>query len=267
MRVAYSQTIGNLQAKPLYREAAYMSNEELVAVIQAGASERMGELWEQVEGLVKWKAKRIMTVLQGVSGRGVEFDDLYQSGYLAMVAAVETYKAESGSFSNWLSFYLKTTFAEVTGYRTVKDKMEPLNNATSLDKMVGGEEDGTPLGDIVPDPYAAATMDAVEEKLWREQLHEALESVLGEIPTEESNVLRRRYYERQTLAGAAQDLGTTSEEIRKLEGNGIKALRHHRLAKRIRPFYDFDYYSGTGLGAFRNTGMSVQERYMIHLER
>jgi len=244
-----------------------MSNEELVAVIQAGASERMGELWEQVEGLVKWKAKRIMTVLQGVSGRGVEFDDLYQSGYLAMVAAVETYKAESGSFSNWLSFYLKTTFAEVTGYRTVKDKMEPLNNATSLDKMVGGEEDGTSLGDIVPDPYAAATMDAVEEKLWREQLHEALESVLGEIPTEESNVLRRRYYERQTLAGAAQDLGTTSEEIRKLEGNGIKALRHHRLAKRIRPFYDFDYYSGTGLGAFRNTGMSVQERYMIHLER
>ena len=38
--------------KPFYREAAQMSNEELVAVIQAGAEERMGELWEQVKGLV-----------------------------------------------------------------------------------------------------------------------------------------------------------------------------------------------------------------------
>lgn len=244
-----------------------MSNEELAAVIQAGAPERIGELWEQVEGFVKWKAKRIMTALQGGSGRGVEFDDLHHSGYLAMVAAVETYQPKSGSFVNWLSLYLKTAFAEATGYRTVKDKMEPLNNATSLDKMVGGEDDGTPLGDIVPDPYASATMDAVEEKLWREQLHEAMESVLSELPMEQSTVLRRRYYDRQTLAGAAQDLGTTPEEVRKLEGNGIKALRHHRLAKRIRPFYDFDYYGGTGLGAFRNTGMSVQERYLIRQER
>lgn len=30
-----------------------MSNEELVAEIQAGAVERMGELWDQVERLVK----------------------------------------------------------------------------------------------------------------------------------------------------------------------------------------------------------------------
>ena len=31
-----------------------MSNEELVAAIQSG-EDRMGQLWEQVERLVKWK--------------------------------------------------------------------------------------------------------------------------------------------------------------------------------------------------------------------
>lgn len=62
-----------------------MSNEELVAVIQAGASERMGELWQQVERLVSWKVSRVMTALNGRGG--VEFEDLYHSGYPAMVAA------------------------------------------------------------------------------------------------------------------------------------------------------------------------------------
>lgn len=96
-----------------------MSNEELVTVIQAGAVELMGQLWEQVEGLVKWKAKRIMTVLEGCPGRGVEFEDLYQSGYLAMVAAVNTFDPAAGSaFSTWLMYHLKNAFAEATGYRT-----------------------------------------------------------------------------------------------------------------------------------------------------
>lgn len=57
-----------------------MSNEELVAAIQGGAVELMGQLWEQVEGLVSWKANHIMTALEGCGGRGVEFEDLYQSG-------------------------------------------------------------------------------------------------------------------------------------------------------------------------------------------
>lgn len=243
-----------------------MSNEELVAVIQAG-EDRMGELWEQVERLVQWKANRIMTSLEARGGCGVDRDDLYQCGYLAMVAAVETYKPETGSFSSWFMFYLKTAFAEATGYRTTKDRMEPLNNAYSLDKTVDGEADGTPFGDLVPDPKAAATMEVIEETLWREQLHEAMESVLGELPMEQSAVLRQRYYAQQTLAGTAQSLGTTVEEVRKLEGKGLKALRHYKLANRIRPFYDFDCYAGTGLGAFRNSGMSIQERYLIRQEK
>ena len=65
-----------------------MSNEELAIAIQQGDQGRTLELWEQVNGLVKRKAMQIMTALK-LSGnpRGVEFDDLYQTGYLAMVAA------------------------------------------------------------------------------------------------------------------------------------------------------------------------------------
>ena len=111
------------------REVVQVSNEELVAKIQAGSVELMSELWERVERLVKWKAKRVMTVLEGCPGRSVEFADLYQSGYLAMVEAVDTYDPVTGaSFCTWLMYHLKTVFAEVTGYRTQKGRQEPLNN-------------------------------------------------------------------------------------------------------------------------------------------
>ena len=95
-----------------------MSNEELAIAIRQGDQGRTLELWEQVNGLVKRKAMQIMTALQ-LSGnpRGVEFDDLYQTGYLAMVAAVETYSPERGAFSTWFMFHLKTAFSEATGYR------------------------------------------------------------------------------------------------------------------------------------------------------
>lgn len=85
-----------------------MSNEELVAAIQVG-EDCMAELWEQVDGLVKWKAKQVMTALD-LRGNpcGVEFDDLYQSGYPALVVAVDSYNPESGAFSTWFMYHLKS---------------------------------------------------------------------------------------------------------------------------------------------------------------
>ena len=58
-----------------------MSNEDLVAVIQAGAADRMVELWEQTKGLIAFKARHIMTALE-LRGNpcGVELEDLMQSG-------------------------------------------------------------------------------------------------------------------------------------------------------------------------------------------
>ena len=47
-----------------------MSNEDLVLAIQNG-EDRMEELWQQTERLVRWKAKRIMSTLNGRGG--VEF--------------------------------------------------------------------------------------------------------------------------------------------------------------------------------------------------
>lgn len=241
-----------------------MKNEEIVARIQAGEGELVAELWNQVEWLVAWKARRVINAIDGKSG--AVFDDLYNSGFLAMVAAVNTYKPESGAFTTWLMFYLKTEFAEVTGIRTLKSKNDPLRNAMSLSSPIGDDDDSGELIDIVPDPCGEKELEAAEDRIWYEQLRKAVAAALEEIPAEQSRVIRCRYLEGKTLTATGEDMGLNLANIQNLEGKGLRALRQPKIAKKIRPFYDFDYYAGAGLQAFRRTGTSIQERYLLREE-
>lgn len=238
-----------------------MSNEELVAEIQAGAAERMGELWEQVAGLVAWKARHVLTALNGRGG--VEFDDLHQSGYLAMVAAVDSYKPECGAFSTWFMYHLKTAFATTTGYRTRRERNEPLNNALSLDTPLTDDSDSDTMMEIIADPDGQKPTQSVEEAVFHQQLHDALETALDAIPEQYSEILRQRHYQGLTLAEIGELRGVAAERVRQMENKAIRQIRKPSIACHLRPFYDFDFYCGTGLGAFQHTGMSIQERYLL----
>ena len=249
------------------REVVQVSNEELVAKIQAGSVDLTGQLWEQVEGLVKWKAKRIMTALEGRNSRGVEFDDLYQSGYLALVAAIETYIPAAGSFAGWFMYYLKTVFYETTGIRTQMQQKDPLNSALSLEKPIADDEDSSLLLEIIPDPAGELCVQNVEDRIFYQQMHEALELALNRLPEDQKGVLKKRYYEGLTSAQTADVFDTTPEAVRRIELHGLRKLRTPSNAGLLRPFYDFDYYGLAGLGAFRSTGMSIQERYLILMEK
>ena len=241
-----------------------MSNEELVAEIQAGAVELMGQLWDQVAGLIKWKAKRIMTVLEGCPGRGVDFEDLCQSGYLAMVAAVNTYDpAAGGAFSTWLMYHLKNAFAEATGYRTQKGRQDPLNNYLSLDTPLTDDADSDDLMDVVADPAGLQWRECLEESMWRKQLQEAVGAALSTVPEQYREILRLRYWEDMTLEDVGDLRGISKERVRQMENKGIRILRQPKTASQLYTFCDFDFYGGTGLGAFRYGGMSVQERYLV----
>ncbi len=239
-----------------------MSIDELAAAAQAGDDSKLGELWDKISGLVKWKAKRTMTALELLNDVcRVEFDDLYNSGYLAMLSALETYKPESGSFSSWLMYYLQTAFAETAGYRTKQGRLE--NSAVSLDEPLDDEEHKSRRVDFVPDSTAEDALENIEEIEYQKQLHEALEAALAEIPEKQGQVLRLRYFQKQSLGEAGESLGVSVERVRQMEQKGLRTLRQSKTAAHLIPFLEFDYYAGTGLGAFLHSGMSIQEKYLI----
>lgn len=238
-----------------------MSNEELVSLIQSGNVDYFADLWEKIERLVRWKAKRIISAIG--SHAGAEFDDLYQSGYLAMVAAVNTYDPESGSFAGWFMLHLRTAFAEATGTRSQKQAKDPIHSALSLEYPLSDDSDADLLLEVIPDPTSEIPMQGVEERIYQQQLRNALEMALDKLPDKQRDTLRKKYLEGIPVEQIAIETGTTRQAIWQNEKSGLRQLRHPANAKLLRPFYDFDYYGLSGLSVFKNTGMSVQERYLI----
>ena len=122
--------------------------------------------------------------------------------------------------------------------------------------------EGMTLADVVEDSGAAYTLESVEDQIWLDQLREILGEMMVEMPEKQADVLYRRYWRNQTYAEAGEEIGIAVENVRNNESKGLRFFREPRNSRRLRPFYDFDCYSGTGLRAFRSSGASVQERYL-----
>lgn len=198
-----------------------MTNEALVAQIQSGDQRRLLELWTQVERFVWGKARRRYLLSEGLGG--VEIEDLYQSGYIALVAAADSYDPDGGrSFVGWLALYLKTAFAEAAGYRSRKQARDPLLRAASLDAPVGDDPDGSTLAELQSDPAAEHEIEAVVEQDRLDRLRAVLEEALARLPEDQQSAIRRRYYswDQVPLSGAEKDRDAAAYKA------ALRALRH-----------------------------------------
>ena len=210
-----------------------MTNEELAVMIQSGRADLVPTLWEQVERFVAKQAHRWFLN----NRHRVEFDDLYQSGFLAMMEAVRTFDPDGGSsFLSWMgNNHLKTAFMAAMGVRTEKQRQDPLHSAASLDAPLQVDEDLT-IGDMVQDPVDC--MAQADRRIWLEQLHDALDNALDTLPQEQRTTLRRRFYHGMTIKAAAALAGEKPDTVRKWESAGLNKLRRGREAARLRAFVD-----------------------------
>ena len=242
------------------------SNEELVAMIQAGEREQLPALWDQVQAFVRFEAARWLRAWQK-SRPSLEFDDLYQYGYIALCEAVKTYQeGENMSFIGWLAFYLKTEFAQEIGCRTPKQLRERRTLVLSLDAPLGGEAEDITLGDMVADQedkYAD-----VETAVYHEQLKAVVGKALKELPQPQREAIQLRYYDGLTLAEIGGEIGISTEQARQRENKGLRALRKGRAAADLREAYygDRNHYRGTGYGAWLYRGCSAPEWELIRRE-
>ncbi|MBR0281374.1 MAG: sigma-70 family RNA polymerase sigma factor [Oscillibacter sp.] len=244
------------------------TNEELAAAIRAGQKELLPQLWNQVERFVVRQASRVMT-LSGGFGGGAEFEDLYQSGYLALVAAVEGYDPERGmSFIGYLAFTLKTAFAEVGGIRNARQANDALRHAGSLDAPVGDDDGDATLADMIP-AAAPEPEDLAVESLYIRQLHDALEAAMRDLSHPQRDILRRRYYGGQTQATIAAALGCTGAGVSEQERAALDRLYRARTVNGLSEFLEThtNYYQAVGPGTFQRTGTSAVEKIVLKREQ
>lgn len=243
-----------------------MTNEELAAKIQAGERDRLPELWEQVERFVASQAQRLMTLYANgymTNTGGLEFEDLYNSGYIALVAAVDTYDTESGkSFIGWFAYALQNVFAETGGWRSSGQKSDALRRAVSLDAPPNedGGEDVRALAEFVEDPSAAQSLQGVEDSIYHDQLHAALERAMEQLTDEEKACIQRRYWGGCTL----QEAGGS-----RLEEKALIKLRRPAVRRELESYVDnrTPYYLRVGVETYQNTRESAVEKIVFIRER
>ena len=250
------------------------TNAALAALAAAGNSFALGQLWEVNKGFVRRQLWQWYEKNKPVADNaGLSFEDLVQEGYFAVDYAAKHYDPERGSFTTVLSYALMHQIRSATcgeHYRIIETSegkrvqasANPLNNCTSLDATLDSEDDGSStLGDLQPDPAAAQAFQTAEDDLYTEELHNALEDAMTKHLTErEAHVLRRRYYDGQSLQAIGEELGVQRERIRQIEW---KACRKLSGLSSIQRWHDdvitTRAWRGTGWNAWNRYG-SVQER-------
>lgn len=161
-----------------------MSNETLAERAQAGDMASRNTLWKQV---CRW-----VNVLVGREYRrkearaaqaGVTLADLEQEGYFAFLAALKAY-APAGDclFLSYLTLHVRRQVNQALGLRTKREQLDPIHGAIDLSKPIPDAEELT-LGDCIADETAQDELEAVENRWYRDSLHDAVESELDRVAT------------------------------------------------------------------------------------
>lgn len=256
------------------------TNAALAALAATGNAFALGQLWEINQGLLRSMFWKWYPANKAVAdAHGMTAEDFEQEGYFAIQYAAEHYDPGKGfAFSTWLAYAMKRQIQQAltNGHRRkvtgTDGKMhttsaDPLNHCTSLDAPAGtdGESDTT-FGELLPDLTAAREMQGVEDRLYHEQMHDAVESALQKLVPEEADVIRQRFYLDKTRQETASAVGKDLSAVRAIEEH---ALRNLRADPKLRRWHD-DFittraWSNAGFFAWQNSG-SIQERTIESLE-
>lgn len=255
------------------------TNAALAALAAAGNAFALGQLWEVNKSFVRRQLWQWYEKNKPVADNaGLSFEDLVQEGYFAVNYAAKHYSAEQGSFTTYLSYALLKQIRTATcgeharviatkDGRRVAVSANPLNECSSLDVRLDETDEGSSTkGETIEDPAATQAFQTAEDDLYTEELHNALEEALSHLAAKQADVVRRHYFEGQTLKEISQEDGTTLNAARNREQAAFIALSRNPKLQRWRDeIISTRAWSGTGFGAWNHRG-SVEERTVEYLE-
>ena len=117
--------------------------------------------------------------------------------------------------------------------RRLREVSQPIS---SINARVGGtaDEDGSEVGDLLPDERSSDDYARVEVGQWEQALDEAVRS----LPEREAKVLRMRHgldgKETRTLREVSEVLGISQERARQVEIKALRTIRTGRYASTLR---------------------------------
>ena len=221
-----------------------MTNEELVAAIQAGAADGKERLLEQNKRILHKVAGRYL--YRARINRALDMEDLVQAAALGMLEAIPQWEEQRGSFLTVAMLYMTRSIREALGIHTSKQRVENMGTA-SLDMCV---DEDTPLVDLLPDDRAVSPEESAIAANEREIIQRALDA----LPQEQGQAVRA-WMNRELCASHSGEIQRAFQTLRK----------NWRLKKLV---FDYDAapYRHQSFSAWKDTHTSATEAAAIRRE-
>lgn len=190
------------------------------------------ELWEAVK---RFTAQEALKYLQrGDNAARIEYDDLMQAGFMAMIEAADYYTpaAGAGFLTVYKKYFLKRAFAEAGGHRTAK--RDPLLYAESLDVPAWAEDpEAESAKDLVEDPKGEYAFLFVEYYDFIEYCHKLIITAMGNLTYNQYREIYLYYFHGKSgpqIAGYKEG----REKVRACIDRGLRHLRHGKYQKQLK---------------------------------
>lgn len=249
----------------------------LVERILSGDGSLVYELWRELDDLCGWYCKKLLRQLPGAFK--LEFEDLYNCGFIALCDALQHCDQEKYTkFSQYYLFYLteaiyrENRLSNGGHYKDGHRRFDPIiTGATiSLDAPTDeSQETPEPLYNFLSNEQienpATDTVEQATERIYLEQLHAVMEDLISDLPDDQQFLIRQKYYIGADGTQIAKNLKIDRSQIYPMEDRALITLRKRGQAVGLERFLndEINYYSGTGITRFKESGASSTERLAL----
>ena len=208
-----------------------LSNEQLFDLIKDGNEDFKPILWERVKNLAYMLASQFYRRNGDLCrSRGLEEWDIKQLSYLAYASLFESYNTEKKyGYTTALRYALNRQLREALGKGA-----DTLNRiASSLDEIIGDEEDGRTVADLIADEDSSAPFEQIEDSSERESISRTLHEAIETLNEQEQGVINGRYFREKTFEELSQEMNISGERVRQVEARALRNLRKPKILRRL----------------------------------
>lgn len=216
---------------------------------------QLEKLWMAVYRLIRYWA---LKYCRHDENNVYELDDLIQSGYFALINAVGAYPEECEySFTSFLFNHCRNEFSNLIGLN--RKRIPIVSIHTSL-----ADYDDITIQDTIPDDAAEEELLKVEEEIYNESLHRAIDEALNYVSPKQKEIIELHYYEEKTFNDIALQFGCTTSNIGFQEREALRVMRKGKAYEALKEYdYRAEGLKSTGLCSFKNDLSSSVEKAVM----
>lgn len=217
-----------------------LTNEQMFDLIKDGNEDLKPALWERVKSLAYMFASQFYRRNGELCrSRGIEEWDIKQLSYLAYISLFESYSTDNKyGYTTALWYALSRQLREALGKGA-----DTLNRITSsLDEIIGDEEDGRALGDLIADEDSSAPFEQIEDSSEHESISKTLHEAIETLNEQEQGVIKGRYFREKTFKEISHEMNISKERARQIEARALGKLRKPKVLRRLKDDLGYSSY-------------------------